>query len=102
MATFTSFDAQFEGTGTPSRYTRRHIRIRIPKDYQQEPIISDLITKHGVTVNIEGALLGAGVREDGWFDLDLQGSVTAINGALGYLNDLNIEILNATESDDSF
>jgi ABC-type methionine transport system ATPase subunit len=80
----------------------QHIRIqiRIPKQYQQEPIISNLITQHGLTVNIAAALLGANGREDGWFDLDLQGNPTEIKGALLYLNDLDLEIWHGTEADD--
>lgn len=68
------------------------IRIRIPKRYQQEPIISNLITQHGLTVNIQAALLGANAREDGWFDLELHGSVAQIESALIYVNDLDLEI----------
>jgi ABC-type methionine transport system ATPase subunit len=75
------------------------IRIRIPKQYQQEPIISNLITQHGLTVNIAAALLGANGREDGWFDLDLQGSQAEIEGALLYLNDLDLEIWHETDGD---
>ena len=75
------------------------IRIRVPKQYQQEPIISNLITQHGLTVNIAAALLGANGREDGWFDLDLQGSQAEIKGALLYLNDLDLEIWHDTDGD---
>ena len=75
------------------------IRIRVPKQYQQEPIISNLITQHGLTVNIAAALLGANGREDGWFDLDLQGSQAEIKGALLYLNDLDLEIWHETDGD---
>jgi hypothetical protein len=49
--------------------------VRIPKRYQQEPVISNLISDHGLTVNISAALLSANAREDGWFDLQLQGAV---------------------------
>jgi hypothetical protein len=74
------------------RRTQIRIRIRIPKRYQQEPIISNLITQHGLTVNIAAALLGANAREDGWFDLELQGTIPQIQSALLYLNDLDLEI----------
>lgn len=74
------------------RLTALRIRIRIPKRYQQEPVISNLISQYGLTVNIAAALLGANAREDGWFDLHLQGSVSQIQSALLYLNDLDLEI----------
>jgi hypothetical protein len=79
-----------------SAETHRHghtrIRLRIPKQYQQEPIISNLITQHGLTVNIAAALLSSNARDDGWFDLELNGTVDQIQGGLLYLNDLNLEI----------
>jgi hypothetical protein len=92
MTPFTPFNEPFNDLESNSGHIQHRIRIRIPKDYQQDPIISDLITKHQLTINIEGALLGTGVREDGWFDLLLQGSAREINAALVYLNDLDIEI----------
>jgi ABC-type methionine transport system ATPase subunit len=82
------------------RLTSTRIRIRIPKRYQQEPIISKLISQHGLTVNIAAALLGANAREDGWFDLELQGTVPQIQSALLYLNDLDLEIWYDSEQDD--
>lgn len=74
------------------RLTTLRVRIRIPKRYQQEPVISNLIAQYGLTVNIAAALLGANAREDGWFDLTLQGHVSQIQSALLYLNDLDLEI----------
>lgn len=78
-------------------YTR--IRIRIPKHYQQDPVISNLISRYGLTVNIAAALLGANAREDGWFDLELQGTVPQIQSALLYLNDLDLEIWYDSEAE---
>lgn len=74
------------------RLTHTRIRIRIPKCYQQEPVISKLVSDYGLTINIAAALLGANAREDGWFDLDLQGTVVQLQSALLYLNDLDLEI----------
>ena len=85
-----------------SRQTQTRVRLRIPKQYQQEPVISKLSQQHGLTVNIIGALLGANAREDGWFDLELRGQVAQINGALLYLNDLDLEIWYDTESDENW
>jgi ABC-type methionine transport system ATPase subunit len=77
---------------TSDRHAQVRVRIRIPKQYQQEPIISNLITRYGLTVNIAAALLSANGREDGWFDLALQGSELQIQSALVDLNDLDLEI----------
>jgi ABC-type methionine transport system ATPase subunit len=74
------------------RHTQLRVRMRIPKQYQQEPIISNLITRYGLTVNIAAALLSANGREDGWFDLRLQGTEGQIQSALIDLNDLDLEI----------
>ncbi len=74
------------------RPTQTRIRIRIPKTYQQEPVISRLVSHHGLTVNIAAALLGANARDDGWFDLELTGSSEQIRSALIYLDELDLEI----------
>lgn len=74
------------------RHTQTRIRIRIPKQYHQEPVISSLITQHHLTVTITAALLGANAEGDGWFDLQLQGSVAQIRAALLYINDLDLEV----------
>jgi hypothetical protein len=80
------------GSAADQRYTQTRIRIRIPKNYHQEPVISRLISQHGLTVNITAALLGANARDDGWFDLELQGTAAQIDSALLYLNELDLEI----------
>jgi ABC-type methionine transport system ATPase subunit len=74
------------------RPTQTRIRIRIPKEYNNEPIISRLVSHHGVTVNIAAALLGANGRDDGWFDLELQGTSRQIESALTYLDELDLEM----------
>lgn len=82
--------------GAPSsdsnRVTQARIRIRIPKNYHEEPVISRLVSQHGLTVNIAAALLGANARDDGWFDLELRGHQEQIRSALLYLNELDLEI----------
>jgi ABC-type methionine transport system ATPase subunit len=80
-----------------NRLTEQRIQIRIPKHYHQEPVISQLISNHSLTVSITAAILGADGNGDGWFDLILQGTATHIESALAYLNDLNLEIWNGTE-----
>lgn len=75
-----------------TRPMQTRIRLRIPKTYYQEPVISRLVSHHGLTVNIAAALLGANARDDGWFDLELKGSCEQIRSALIYLDELDLEI----------
>lgn len=75
-----------------ARKTQVRVRVRISKDYHQEPIISQLISQYDVNVNIMAALLDATGNQDGWFDLQLQGAVTNIQSALIYMNDLDLEM----------
>jgi len=72
--------------------THKRIRLRIPKEYHQEPVISRLVSDYSLTVNISAAVLGSNAIGDGWFDLDLQGTTAQIDSALIYLNDLDLEI----------
>ncbi|HEY9896930.1 MAG TPA: NIL domain-containing protein [Candidatus Sericytochromatia bacterium] len=73
------------------RPTHTRIRLRIPKNYHDEPVISRLISHYGLTVNITAALLGANARDDGWFDLELYGTNQQIRSALLYFNELDLE-----------
>lgn len=86
------------------RPTQTRIRMRVPKEYHQEPVISRLISQYGLTVNFNAALLGAKSSDngwDGWFDLELHGTASQIASALIYLNDLDVEIWsNSTEPDE--
>jgi len=75
-----------------TRPTQTRIRIRVPKEYHQEPVISNLISEYGLTVNFNAALLGVKTLDDGWFDLELNGTAKQIESALFYLNDLDVEI----------
>lgn len=75
-----------------NQLTHKRIRLRIPKDYHQEPVISRLVSDYGLIVNITAAMLGSNGVGDGWFDLDLQGTSAQIDSALTYINDLNLEI----------
>jgi len=75
-----------------NRPTQTRIKIRIPKAFHEEPVISRLISQHNITVNITAALLGANARDDGWFDLELRGTTHQLQSALTYLNELDLEI----------
>ena len=70
----------------------KRIRVRIPQDYRQEPVISRLVSEYGLTVNITAAILGANAVGDGWFDLDVQGTEGQIQSGLAYLHDLALEV----------
>ncbi|GAB4386839.1 MAG: hypothetical protein Kow00121_54300 [Elainellaceae cyanobacterium] len=83
-----------------NRLTQTRIRVRIPKQYHQEPIISDLTRRYNVTVNIMAALLSVNARDDGWFDLELRGHAGQVQNALSYLNDLSLEIWHSASGQD--
>lgn len=81
------------------RTTEQRIRLRIPKHYHQEPVISQLVSQFHLTVNITAAILGANASGDGWFDLALRGSAANIQAALDFLNELDLEVWQGEESD---
>ncbi|MBD2387233.1 NIL domain-containing protein [Cylindrospermum sp. FACHB-282] len=67
-------------------------RIRIPQHYQWQPVISRLVSRYGVTVNITAAMLKE--RENyGWFDLQLQGNSEHISNGLLYLQNLGVDLM---------
>jgi hypothetical protein len=74
------------------RPTSRRIKIRVPKQYINEPIISRLGSFPNLEVNIFSALLASNDHQDGWFDLQLQGNSQGIENALSYLADLDVEV----------
>lgn len=82
------------------RPTMVRIRICIPPEYNSVPIISRLVSHHEVTVNISGASLAADSTQDGWFDLELEGSNPQIQSALTYLDEMDLEIINKTDPEE--
>ncbi|UXE64334.1 MAG: NIL domain-containing protein [Woronichinia naegeliana WA131] len=78
---------------------QNRIRIQIPSQYQQEPIISQLASNYHLEISILAAMLGANGEGNGWFDLLLTGSVTDINNGLDYLTQLGIEILDKSDQE---
>jgi ABC-type methionine transport system ATPase subunit len=95
------FDKDHRASGG-DRPTQTRIRVRIPKQYHQEPVISRLVSKHGLTVNILAALLGVNARDDGWFDLELRGPAQNIQSVLIDLNDLDLEIWQGSDRPDGW
>jgi len=82
-----------------TRSTQRRVRICIPKQLHQEPVISHLISNYSITINIVAAVLGANANGDGWFDLALQGPAIHVEQALTYINDLGVEVWHEIEQD---
>ncbi|MBN4004192.1 NIL domain-containing protein [Nostoc sp. LPT] len=85
---------------TDNTLSKKRIRLRIPKDYHQEPVISRLVSDYGLIVNITAAILGANAVGDGWFDLELQGTDAQIQSGLTYLSDLELEVWDDTKTND--
>ncbi len=75
-----------------NRYVRTRIKLKIPTQYHHEPIISRLVSKHQLEVNIVGALLGANRHSEGWFDLEINGFSENIDLALVDLAESNVEV----------
>jgi ABC-type methionine transport system ATPase subunit len=70
-----------------SNYQINKVRLQlfISKNYYHEPVISQLVSGYGVTVNIAGALLKPHVQDDGWFDLELWGNSKQLFDSCNYL-----------------
>lgn len=85
--------------GSGDRQVRSRVRIRVPSNYRPDPVISTIVSRFGLTVNVLAALLGADRDSDGWFDLELNGSASQIESALLYFNDLDLEVWQDDDSD---
>ncbi|MEA5597158.1 NIL domain-containing protein [Rivularia sp. UHCC 0363] len=72
--------------------TQKQIRVRIPKDYHDQPVISHLVSDYHLEINIRSAILGGNAIGDGWFVLDLQGTDQHIKLAINYLHNLALEV----------
>lgn len=83
-------------SSTNANFPPVYVRTRIPKEYQRQPIISRLISRYGLTVNIAAALLGSYSRNYGWFDLELLGSSQKVEAGLAYMQALNVEVFQLT------
>ncbi|MBD2100698.1 NIL domain-containing protein [Leptolyngbya sp. FACHB-261] len=75
------------------------VRVRIPRNYYQDPVISQLASRHNLVVNITAALLGANARDEGWFDLELQGTAEQTAAGIDYLQSLNLDVYGLTLKD---
>jgi ABC-type methionine transport system ATPase subunit len=84
----------------PSSLVQTQVKVRIPKARHADPVISDLINRYGLKVNILGAFLGANGQEDGWFDLAISGKAGTVHEALLDLVELEADLWFNTEADD--
>ncbi|GAA6618003.1 NIL domain-containing protein [Scytonema sp. NUACC26] len=75
-----------------SSTTKVRLRLHIPPLYEKEPVISRLISSHGLIVNITGAMLGKSTNGEGLFDLEIHGTVPQLWHGLNYLESLNLKI----------
>jgi hypothetical protein len=69
----------------------RRLQVKIPRSLQTEPVLSRLVSDYGLVVNFHGAWLGSNGREDGWFDLLLEGSKSDVEAGLAYLRQQGVE-----------
>ncbi|ACA98800.1 MULTISPECIES: NIL domain-containing protein [Cyanophyceae] len=74
------------------RHTQVNILVQIPKQYQQDPIITQLAVKYNIQVNILAATLGRDNTVSGWFDLQISGPHQAVKDAILYLEEQNIGV----------
>jgi len=70
-----------------------HIRIRVPQHYYRQPVISRLISRYNLTVNIKAASLTADIDSCGWFDLELQGNPEQVINSLSYLQRIGVDLM---------
>jgi hypothetical protein len=92
---------QFSHLPTPSSQSYRWgLQVCVFQDYYQTPIIFDLVSRYGITVNIIGAALSGNQQEDGWFELDLWGTPPQLFSSCDYLENLNLPLyLNSSSLD---
>jgi hypothetical protein len=70
-----------------------HSRILVPQLYHRQPVISRLVSRYGLTVNIKAASLVLGTEGEGWFDLDLLGEPQQVTNGLSYLQGLGVNVV---------
>ncbi|MEJ6483748.1 NIL domain-containing protein [Nostoc punctiforme UO1] len=70
-----------------------HSRILVPQKYNRQPVISRLVSRYGLTVNIKAASLTSDSDSDGWFDLELSGNPQKLTNSLSYLQGLGVNLL---------
>jgi NIL domain len=88
----TQWQEEFQQWISTGQTNRVRLQLCILKAYHEKPIISQLVSGYGLTVNITNALLSPNKEEDGWFDLDLWGRKNQIYSSLSYLENLGLPL----------
>ncbi|MDZ7964265.1 MAG: NIL domain-containing protein [Nostoc sp. DedSLP03] len=83
---------QFQQWISQGQTNRLRLQLCVLKSYYQEPVISELVSGYGLTVNITSAILQPDTQDDGWFDLDLWGTTKQLYSSLSYLEKLGLPI----------
>lgn len=68
------------------------IRLEVPQQFHQEPMISRLVSDYQLVVNIQAAILGKNGVGGGWFDLTLEGECDRIEAALQFLKQSGLKL----------
>ncbi|BAY63991.1 hypothetical protein NIES22_40810 [Calothrix brevissima NIES-22] len=77
----------------PKKSPPVHSRISVPQKYHRQPVISRLVSRYGLTVNITAASLVSDNDSDGWFDLELSGNPQHLTNSLSYLQELGVNLV---------
>ncbi len=67
--------------------------IKMPGNYYRQPVISRLVSRYGLTVNITAASLGHSRENDGWFEIEMSGNSEQLALSLSYLQQLGLDVL---------
>ncbi|OUL26163.1 NIL domain-containing protein [Nostoc sp. T09] len=88
----TQWTEEFQAWISQGQTNRLRLQMCILKTYYEKPIISELVSRYGLTVNITSAILNPDMQDDGWFDLDLWGRTRQIYSSLSYLKKLGLPV----------
>jgi hypothetical protein len=69
------------------------VRVRVPGGGQGEPVLSELIRRYGVTVNIQAALFDPQNQAEAWLDLQLYGTAAALSACIAAMQARNWELI---------
>ncbi|MDZ8023300.1 MAG: NIL domain-containing protein [Nostoc sp. DedQUE01] len=83
---------QFQQWISLGQTNRLRLQLCVLKTYYEQPVISKLVSRYGLTVNITSAILKPDSQDDGWFDLDLWGRTKQLYSSLSYLEKLGLPI----------
>jgi ABC-type methionine transport system ATPase subunit len=72
--------------------TKIRLQLSIPSCYSKTPVLSRLISKYKLVVNILIAKLEINQNNPGLFEIELQGTPQQISEGLGYLETLKLRI----------